>query len=181
MVDWSQSGIQIIASIIGSGLIATALTGLVSEINRPHIDISVQEDLTSPYYYESNFTTTFINTGKTSASNVRLTLNYPEAEINNYTINQESENTSLVLSSKNPHILEAYIPRFSSGAVNRIATTISGDWDAEDLYNTGFDPSSITATYDEGSDIYPPTGYRYAIQVFFIYTVPGGSLPLLLL
>jgi hypothetical protein len=42
MVDWKQSGFQIIASLIGSSLIVTALTSWISDASKPHVNMMVE-------------------------------------------------------------------------------------------------------------------------------------------
>jgi hypothetical protein len=56
----------------------------------------------SSYDDVSIFETTFINSGKTPASNVRLTMYYPGQEIKNYSVIEASENASFAFFNSTP-------------------------------------------------------------------------------
>ena len=179
MADWREAGIQIIASIIGTGLIVGIVTGIITEINRPHIDISINDN--KDFDYTNNKTTfinTFTNIGNSPASDVRLTMYYSDWNISNYYVDQTSENLSLTFSKENPNTLVAYIPRFTNGAVITINTIINDEIRKESVYkpyspdprNIVYDTSSsIIATYNEGSDNYNVEVNTYT--VFFIYAI----------
>jgi hypothetical protein len=179
VVDWRESGIQIIASIIASGLIVGILTGIMTEINRPNIKISI-DDISNHTTETQTFINTFTNIGNSPASNVRLTMNYPGLKIINYDVEQTSENLSLTFSKENPNTLAAYIPRFTNGAIITINITIDGIVPKEKAYDpdpysgAGNQSFSIIATYDEGIDRYNIgiNNYRInAYNVFFIYAI----------
>lgn len=51
MVDWKQSLPQIVASVIGSGLIVAALSNISSIMLKPILDISVLPN--TPTYYQN--------------------------------------------------------------------------------------------------------------------------------
>ena len=172
MVDWRESGIQIIASLIGSGLVAGLITGIITEINKPHIDISVQDYDYSLNIPQGTFINTFTNTGNSPASNVRLTMYYPEYKINDTTLEYSSENVSLNFSNEYPSILSVSIPRFTNGAIITINTITNFPYSKDMGYNppnkTAI-PFSIIATYDEGSDKYNTEDKTY--NIFFIYAI----------
>jgi hypothetical protein len=111
----------IITSVIGSGLLLFVLNNIAAEINQPHIYLQVNSfsennSQQQQQQQQTKFQTIAINDGRSTATNVRLTLFYPSANIINYSIPFHNENiTSLNL--EGAASLVADIDRFSKGAL----------------------------------------------------------------
>ena len=125
MADFKSSLFPIITSVIGSGLLLFVLNNIAAEINQPHIYLQVNSfsENNSQQQQQTKFQTIAINDGRSTATNVRLTLLYPSANIINYSIPFHNENiTSLNL--EGAASLVADIDRFSKGATVIINTTV---------------------------------------------------------
>jgi hypothetical protein len=187
MVDWKQSGFQIVASLIGSSLIVTAVSSLISDMSKPHISINLD--------FESAGNTTkirniFANNGKSPATHLRITLSYPDANIIKNSTEYRSENMTLrnencYPKNNNCNSFIAYIPRLASGAMIILDTTVNGSISRYDFidysnpfYSLGSNPTNtVVATYDQGSDKYTPSesfsygGSPFNIQLIIIPSV----------
>jgi hypothetical protein len=103
MADFKSSLFPIITSVIGSGLLLFVLNNMAAEINQPHIYLQVNRfdgnnRQQQQQQQQTKFQTIAINDGRSTATNVRLTLLYPSANIINYSIPFHNENiTSLTL------------------------------------------------------------------------------------
>jgi len=192
MVDWGGSSLQIVVAIIGSGLIVTGLTSLNSIVNNPlvHIDVEVKarfhgDNVTnepSPNQYNvttlprGNYTTYIIsleNNGNSPATDVRLTMTYPDAKIINFKPVLENENITFI--NQTSDSVAAEMPRLSAGTVVTVENTISGNLNltgniyadpdnAKNDFKLPIDnwvylhskPFSITVTHEEGAETYRP-------------------------
>jgi hypothetical protein len=177
VVDWKQSLPQIIAAIIGSSLIVTALSTISSFLFKPGIDISVDPHPSDLNIQKMTYTIFLTNKGFTPATHLRLTMSYPEAEILRDIPIYENENMTVkreILSSS----VVAFLPRLTPGASISIDTNITRKSTAHyysqfsvavlpyALLDYGNDkttyvyshnqPYSIVATYDQGSSEYRP-------------------------
>jgi hypothetical protein len=134
VTDWRQSLPQIIAAIIGSGLIVTAFSTINSFIFKPAIDISVSHSgiLTNTVFLK--------NIGYAPATHLRLTMHYPRTMTLHYTTEYENENMT-VNNDRQTSSLVAFLPRLTPGG--NVSIGIS-DFD------------SVVATYDQGSSEYRP-------------------------
>jgi hypothetical protein len=121
MADFKLLLFPIITSVIGSGLLLFVLNNIAAEINQPHIYLQVNSfsennSQQQQQQQQPKFQTIAINDGRSTATNVRLTLFYPSANIINYSIPFHNENiTSLNL--EGAASLVADIDRFSKGAL----------------------------------------------------------------
>jgi hypothetical protein len=123
MADFKSLLFPIITSVIGSGLLLFVLNNIAAEINQPHIYLQVNsfsennsQQQQQQQQQQTKFQTIAINDGRSTATNVRLTLFYPSANIINYSIPFHNENiTSLNL--EGAASLVADIDRFSKGAL----------------------------------------------------------------
>jgi hypothetical protein len=89
MAEWGCNNGQIVASLIGSGLIVTALTSWISDTSKPHINILIEP------YDQNNATKIrhiFVNYGRSPTTHVRTTMSYLGANITN---NSTEARTSL--------------------------------------------------------------------------------------
>jgi hypothetical protein len=89
MADFKSLLFPIITSVIGSGLLLFVLNNIAAEINQPHIYLQVNsfsENNSQQQQQQTKFQTIAINDGRSTATNVRLTLFYPSANIINYSI-----------------------------------------------------------------------------------------------
>ena len=171
--EWAP---QIIASIIGSSLIVTALTLSISILNKPVISITLSY---GQWHGITNYTTNFKNIGYSPAHHVRLTLFYPSSKILGNTTKYQNEN--MTVNEEEPNSVVVFLPRLASDGQFEIMTNISGkvihvidvnkgvtplgDYGYDSAYYHyyhGIDdsghpiPFSIIATYDEGSNSYVP-------------------------
>lgn len=187
MADWRGSSLQIVVAIIGSSLIATALTSLTSFIYTPSLDISV-EVADYPYQhtfnYDSNlgrnvtyrvedpYTTYRIsleNNGNSPAKDVRLTMTYPDAKLIN--ARQVFVNENLNLTNKTSDSSVVTLPRLSAGIKIAVENNISGRISNSTVdpindfalnYPTPYayqhrEPFSITVTHDQGAKTFDPS------------------------
>ena len=85
MADFKSLLFPIITSVIGSGLLLFVLNNIAAEINQPHIYLQVNSfsENNSQQQQQTKFQTIAINDGRSTATNVRLTLLYPSANIIN--------------------------------------------------------------------------------------------------
>ena len=88
MADFKSLLFPIITSVIGSGLLLFVLNNIAAEINQPHIYLQVNsfsENNSQQQHQQqqTKFQTIAINDGRSTATNVRLTLLYPSANIIN--------------------------------------------------------------------------------------------------
>jgi hypothetical protein len=163
MFDLKQSLPQIIAAIIGSSLIATALSAVNSFFIKPIIEISI-----SPVYNENQpviFNIAIKNVGYQAATHLRLIMSFPRS--NAFNVIHMGENMTLV---KYANGMVAFLPRLATGAGISIDMNISGISENEFFDNFNNDPVnnynrdkySITATYDQGTNTYsPPSSYLF--------------------
>jgi hypothetical protein len=190
MVDWRQSLPQIIAAIIGSSLIATALSTINSSIFKPTIEISVHpvsvhpdQDLLLPQ--NISYRIALKNVGYSPATHLRLTMSYPGANIIRYTRHHEDENMTLTTEKLTSSVV-AFLPRLTSGSSISIDINISrrsieqlsnyaarplGDYsDNPTLYQYAhMEPYSVIATYDQGSSAYSPSSFESGIGFANLY------------
>jgi hypothetical protein len=163
MIDWKQSLPQIIAAIIGSGLIVTAFSTITSLIFKPLIDISVGPS----FLNNMNYTIHFSNIGYGSATHLRLTMSYPGANMVHTIVDQQEENmtvkneTRVLTNGYNKTSVVAFLPRLASGASISINNGISTEVGSPNVY-------SIIATYDQGSS--DPYYYYTSKQGFVQYS-----------
>jgi hypothetical protein len=184
MVDLRQSLPQIIAAIIGSSLIATALSTINSFIFKPTIEISVDSDQFFQYQNMS-YTIVLKNVGYSPGTHLRLTMSYPSANIIGYTTHHEDENMTLTTEKLTSSVV-AFLPRLTSGSSISIDTNISRR--SEDLLNNNrttalgdyidnpkfyqyshIEPYSIVATYDQGSSVYSPSSFEEMGRITNLY------------
>jgi hypothetical protein len=151
MADFKSSLFPIITSVIGSGLLLFVLNNIAAEINQPHIYLQVNSfsGNNSKQQQETKFQTIVLNDGRSAATNVRLTLLYPSANIINYSIPFHNENiTSLKL--EGPTSLIAEIDRLSKGATVIINTTVIKK-DAA-IVGSHYKYYAVSATFDQGTN-----------------------------
>jgi hypothetical protein len=173
VVDWKQSAPQIIAALIGSSLIVTALSMINSFIFKPVIDISVDPHPSDSNVQNMNYTISLKNIGYAPATHLRLTISYPGAEILPTSIEHKEENMTVGYEGTS---VVAFLPRVTPGASISIDTSIfrNSSQGSNPIYsslplvdyssdNTEYVyphelPYSIVATYDQGSNVYrtPP-------------------------
>lgn len=157
-----DSGLQIIAALIGSSLLVTIITTLYSEINQPNISLNViphyptqATDIKKPEidYYEIIVK----NDGKRQATNMSLSA-YFNGSVSNPTLyfsgevisDPEVKNISGPQNTKTKgSLLRWDIPRLAPGQM-----IIFNVWSTA----TKFDPYYVTAIFDEGSSTYPVFG-----------------------
>ena len=140
MVDWKQSLPQIIAAIIGSSLIVSALSTINSLVFIPVVDISVNKTGIS-----------LKNIGYTPATHVRMTIYYPAAKFFPYKIVYKNEN--MTVRNENSSSVVAFLPRLTPGG-------------SVSIYN-GSNFGSIVATYDQGSYVYRVPPFSQFFLPFF--------------
>jgi outer membrane protein assembly factor BamB len=152
MVDFKSSLFPIITSAIGSSLLLFVLNNIVADINQPHIYLQVNSfsGHNNNSQQQTKFQTIAINDGRSAATNIRLTLLYPSANIINYTIPFHNENITSV-NLERPTSLVAEMNRLSKGATVIINTTvINKDMvTAKDSSNKYY---SVSATFDQGTN-----------------------------
>jgi len=151
MADFKSSLFPIITSVIGSGLLLFVLNNMAAEINQPHIYLQVNSfgaNNSPQQQQQTKFQTIAINDGRSTATNVRLTLLYPSANIINYSIPFHNENiTSLNL--EGPTSLVADIDRFSKGATVIINTTVMKK---DAAAGSSYKHYAVSATFDQGTN-----------------------------
>ncbi|HKG41274.1 MAG TPA: hypothetical protein VKA98_03990 [Nitrososphaeraceae archaeon] len=75
MADFKSSLFPIITSVIGSGLLLFVLNNMAAEINQPHIYLQVNSfGANNSQQQQTKFQTIAINDGRSTATNIRLTL-----------------------------------------------------------------------------------------------------------
>lgn len=175
MAEWGCNNGQIVASLIGSGLIVTALTSWISDTSKPHINILIEP------YDQNNATKIrhiFVNYGRSPATHVRTTMSYLGANITNNSTEYKSENVTLdrencsIIAKQNCSSLVGYLPRLAAGAIIVINASIDKPVHLED-----FPRYAVVATYDQGSNTYQPypsVNYQYSpynIQLLILLSI----------
>lgn len=137
MVD-KTSAVQIILSVIGSGLLLFVLNNLNLDFNQPHLDITV-------YNRNPEYRTVVLNDGRSAATHVRLTLYFSD-NLTSYRKSFFGENVTL--KKDDPHTVVADIPRLTRGALVSIhaITNASANEDSDPYY-------VVSASYDQGSNV----------------------------
>jgi len=168
VIDWKQSLPQIIAAVIGSGLIVTAFSTIGSLIFRPIIDISVVPYPTDKNVQNMKYAISLKNIGYAPATHLRLTMSYPGVYLIRTIMNHEDEN--ITVESERTSVV-AFLPRVTSGGsisinaivyrpsmpVNASAYSLSDfGSNIRDYSYPHYEPYSIIATYDQGSSKYNP-------------------------
>ncbi|HEX6029151.1 MAG TPA: hypothetical protein VFY64_08940, partial [Nitrososphaeraceae archaeon] len=156
MADWKTSIFQIISTLIGSGLTLFVFNNLVADLNQASVKIDVEDfdnSISSSNSSNSNgqvkFQTVAINNGRSPATNLRLSLSYPNYNITQYDTAFQSEN--MTFSYYNSTLI-AEIGRLSSGSAVAINTTGICINKNTNNNNTKCLPYYIvTASYDQGS------------------------------
>jgi hypothetical protein len=188
MVDWRQSLPQIIAAIIGSSLLVTALSSINSLIFRPIIAIDIVPHPLDYNVANMSYEIYLKNIGYSPATHLRLTMSYPYAKILGTIIEHADENmTALTYDTPGKgsggNSVVAFLPRLVSGASVSIGTDIARDEKDLTVYNSTnffdplsdysnsdtypyehYQPYSIIATYDQGSTQYTPAIFQYPIN-----------------
>jgi hypothetical protein len=149
-----ESSIQIISTLIGSGLLLTALSGVYSEFNQPNIHLAI----TPHYSNDSNYKDTkpkinyyevlLRNDGKTPATNLTFSM-YFFGDIKNYTVFFTDEKVQSMHETKSrgeTSLLLGEMPRLAPGAMTIIYTWVNA---------SKYDPYYISATFDQGSASFP--------------------------
>ena len=128
MADWRPSLFQIIPTIIGSGLTLFVFNNLVADINQPHVFLDVEQyDASVNSSNRSGigdnnqikFHNVAINDGRSSATNLRLSISYPNYNITGYKAAFQSENVTF---SHLNNTLVVELSRLSSGSAVAIDT-----------------------------------------------------------
>jgi YVTN family beta-propeller protein len=166
-MGWKDSGLQIILSIIGSGLLLTVLTGLYSEYNKPNIYLlvtshyipasSTKENYTGPpkvQYYEI----VARNDGRTQATNVTLSMYFfsnvinSSAILHNVMVKPDTDLNKTITKQgvAEPSLVTERLPKLPRDAM--IITYVWTDADADK-------PFYISASYDQGSTDLPSRNY----------------------
>jgi hypothetical protein len=187
MVDWRASSVQIVAALIGSGLIVTGLTSLSSYFTRPALDIYVEVGASDNGYLSfASYRIFLVNNGFSTAKDVRLTMTYPNATVTNATMIYQNENFTL---NKNLDSVVAFSPRLSTGVKIGIVNNITGregptieerplqdfGTDSGNYFFDHTDPFSITVTHDEGGNTYrPPPTFNEIAGYFKMYFNPDA-------
>ena len=163
MADWRSSIFQIIPTLIGSGLTLFVFNNLVADINQPHVFLDVQQydgsindgSNKSNYNNQIKFHNVAINDGRSPATNLRLTISYPNYNISSYQTSFQSENVTF---SHINSTLVAQLKRLAAGsavAVDTVGKCLSN-------YTSPAVESAavvlacapnyvVTASYDQGS------------------------------
>jgi hypothetical protein len=153
-LEWlSQSSLQIISAVIGSGLLVALVSAVISEINQPHINLNITPHFNTSSLDSSNKTKVdyyevFIrNDGKTSATNLTLSM-YFFGNILDYktSITAEEINLAKKETDTNVSLLVGKISRLAPGAM--VAINIWTD-------TSRYDPYFISTAFDQGSAAYP--------------------------
>jgi hypothetical protein len=121
MSNSRASLLPIITSVIGSGLLLFVLNNIAADINLPHIYLQVNSSSIHDNK-QINFQTVAINDGRSAATHVRLTLQYPSNNITNTTIPFTSENITSI-KHENPSTLVIDLQRLSVASSIVINTT----------------------------------------------------------
>ncbi|MDR4512986.1 MAG: hypothetical protein MRJ93_14925 [Nitrososphaeraceae archaeon] len=181
MAGSNISLIQIISTLIGSTLTLFLLNNLASEINQPQINLNVITDDIDPAL-NNNFTNdnndnnknsitstkfeTFVkNNGESAATNLLLSLLYPNGNITDFGISFQSENINIT--KKTDRLLVAELKRLSTDSsvaittivecnANTSSSSINGHIYSDNqnlISSTCFQPTHYIATvsYDQGS------------------------------
>ena len=142
MAGSNISLIQIISTLIGSTVTLFLLNNLASEINQPQINLNVITDTIDPVL-NNNFTNTnntnnngnnkksitstkfetFVtNHGESAATNLLLSLSYPNGNITDFDISFQSEN--ITITKKTDRLLVAELKRLSTDSSIAITTIV---------------------------------------------------------
>jgi hypothetical protein len=168
VIDWKQSLPQIIATIIGSGLIVTAVSSLIF---RPIVDISADPYPADKNVQNMKYTISLKNNGYAPATHLRLTMSYPGAKIGRTSVDHKDENMTVKNESEGTSVV-AFSPRVTSGGSFSVDTSINrtppsnssranfplADFGSnkKDYYNLHSKPYFFIATYDQGSTKFNP-------------------------
>jgi hypothetical protein len=93
MDDFRPSLLPIVSSVIGSGLLLFVINNVASNVSLPHIYLQVNS-FSRQNDQQTKFETIAINDGRSTATDIRLTLLYPSANIINFTIPFHNENVT---------------------------------------------------------------------------------------
>jgi hypothetical protein len=163
LADWRPSIFQIIPTLIGSGLTLFVFNILVADINQPHVFLDVQQydaninsnSNKSNYNNQIKFHNVAINDGRSPATNLRLSISYPNDNITNYRTSFQSENATF---SYINNTLLVELKRLSSGsvlAIDTIARCINNYTSPVLASTTTVQTCApnyvVTASYDQGS------------------------------
>jgi hypothetical protein len=121
MDDFRPSLLPIVSSVIGSGLLLFVINNVASNVSLPHIYLQVNS-FSGHNDQQTKFETIAINDGRSTATDIRLTLLYPSANIINFTIPFHNENVTS-LKHEVPSSLVLEMQRMSMGASIIINTT----------------------------------------------------------
>ncbi len=194
MVDWRGSSLQIVIALIGSSLILTALTSLTSNLSKPSLDIYItvqspptnepqivslagNQTMTFPADNSTTYRIYLVNNGYSTANDVRLTMTYPGAAINDTRKVYENENITITNTRTDNITGQSVVTltRLSPGVMIAVENTITGiairnlesdpliDFQGSFLYIRQksvywhVDPFSATVTYDQGGKTYAPS------------------------
>src|ERR1041384_1058720 len=149
MGDFRPSLLPIVSSVIGSGLLLFVINNVASNVSLPHIYLQVNS-FSGHNGQQTKFQTIAINDGRSTATNIRLTLVYPSSNIINFTIPFHNENVTS-LKHEVPSSLVLEMQRMSMGASIIINTTTIKN----DVVAAG-SPTNIryvvSATSDQGTN-----------------------------
>jgi hypothetical protein len=194
MVDWRGSSLQIVITLIGSGLILTALTSLTSYFIKPSLDIYItvqipptnepqivslgaNRTMTFPADNSTTYRIYLVNNGYSTANDVRLTMTYPGAAINDTRKVYENENITITNTRTDNITGQSVVTltRLNPGVMVAVENTITGygirnlesdpliDFQGSFLYIPQesvywhVDPFSAAVTYDQGGKTYAPS------------------------
>jgi hypothetical protein len=200
VVDWKESLPQIVAAIIGSSLLVTALSTINTYVFKPVIDISLDPHPSDTNIQNMSYTLSLKNIGYSPATHLRLTMSYPGAKVLGTTIDHEDENMT-VKSERSTSSVVAFLPRLTPQASISIDTSITrNSAQSHNNDNTSFlplvdydsdigtyvyshdQPYSIVATYDQGSSEYsPPQSLSTSTVIYGVNTEILESLILIIL
>jgi hypothetical protein len=166
MVSLNTSSIlPLLTTLIGSSFTLFIINHLVADFNQPHIFLR-EESLSHKNDNNTIITSKIIaiNDGRTSATNVRLTVLYSNAKIINYTSPFQNEN--MTIKQEKPTLLVAKINRLAVGSAIIINTVSTPFLNATNLKpvttitttsnnnnnNNNNNNYIISASYDQGSE-----------------------------
>ncbi|MGA9149177.1 MAG: hypothetical protein WBZ36_01260 [Candidatus Nitrosopolaris sp.] len=188
MVDWKQSLPQIIAAAIGSGLLVSAFSTISSLIFRPIVDISV--DPPDKNVANMAYTISVENIGYAPATHLRLTMSYPGVKNIRTIVNHEEENMTLKNESEGTAVV-AFLPRLTPHGMVSINASIYrnnpvlneskkpvqnapplADYsdNIKDYAYSHYQPYSIIATYDQGSNQFNPSPFQVSSKAIYPYS-----------
>jgi hypothetical protein len=162
----AKYGLPIIAAVIGSSLLLSIITMVISEVNKPNIRIYVEQRTSQPNpendsdknYYE----VIARNDGRTPATNLKLSMFF-FATVKDVQVLLNSSNYILTIANNTqPSAIAIRVANLTQNEM--IAARVWYEW----TNTTKFDPYYISATYKEGSAQYP---------VFRPVDIESGRLP----